>query len=64
MLNQHAEAARGIQPPTEIRRELAVELLESVALQPECAGPFTLPRVAVSPTTAALVEPIWQFAES
>jgi putative hemolysin len=42
---------------------MAVELIESVALHRECAGPFTLPRAVVSPAAAALLEPFWQCAE-
>jgi putative hemolysin len=42
---------------------MAVELLESVALYQECAGPFTLPRAVVSPTAAALLDPFWRCAE-
>ena len=42
---------------------MTVELLESVALHRECAGPFTLPRAVVSPAAAALLEPFWRSAE-
>jgi putative hemolysin len=42
---------------------MAVELIESVALHRECAGPFTLPRPVVSPAAGALLEPLWRSAE-